>query len=153
MMNPSSIKPDRELRDYLRGRVSAVSQDGSTVSVPIYGDWEKPTKTAPEDFIIIMNNGGPSGLGMDIDFASGNVAVGLYCKLKEDGSVKSNRIEKILEQFESLINKRATENYFFEYEQLQFITPTTPNLTSGYSVTTLNLKWTTTNNFNKPVTP
>ena len=88
----------------------------------------------------------PSSIHPDVELRD-------YLQLNNDGSVKKNRVEKILEQFDDLVEKHATENYFFQYDEQQFITPTTPNVTSGYSITTLNLRWTTTNSFNKPVTP
>lgn len=152
-MKPSSIHPDVELRAFLQGQISVGLPGGGTQEVAVYGDWERPTNDLPDDFIVIMMNGNVSGLGMDIDFASGNVIVSLYSKLNNDGSVKKSRVEKILEQFDELIENRNTENYFFKYEPQQFITPTTPNITSGYSITALNLRWNTNSNFNKPVTP
>lgn len=117
--------------------------------VAVFGDWEKPTNEVPDDFLIIMNNGDIGGLGMDINYAAGYVAVSLYCKLNDDGTVKKNRITKILEQFDSVIERLRTPDYFYRYASPQFITPTTPNITSGYSITTLNLIWHTTNNLNE----
>ena len=73
--------------------------------------------------------------------------VSLYSKLNDDGSVKKNRVSKLLKQFDDLIERKITTNYFYQYAPQRFITPTTPNITSGYSVTTLNLQWHTTNNF------
>lgn len=147
MLRPSSIHPDVELRDYLKDRIDVVVPGGRTEKVMVYGDWEKPTNDIPDDFVIIMNNGDIGGVGMDTLFAHGYVMVSLYCKLNEDGTVKKNRVERILAQFDEEINELCTENYFFKYPAQQFITPTTPNVTSGYSVTTLNLRWTTTSNF------
>ena len=146
-MKPSSIHPDVELREFLSGRVQVGLPGGALSTVTVFGDWEKPTNGIPDDFIIIMNNGDVSGVGMDTPFAYGYVMVSLYCKLNEDGTVKKNRVEKILDQFDELVDNLVTENYFFKYPAQQFITPTTPNVTSGYSVTTLNLRWTTTSNF------
>lgn len=120
--------------------------DGGQRTIAVFGDWEKPTNEVPDDFLIIMNNGDVGGLGMDINYANGYIAVSLYCKLNDDGTVKKNRITKILEQFDSIIERFCSANYFYRYASPQFITPTTPNITSGYSITTLNLVWHTTNN-------
>lgn len=150
MFHPSSIHPDIELRDFLQGRV-VVGDDEKPVSV--YGDWERPTNAVPDDFVVVMLNGVPSSLGLNIDYAEGFVIVNLYCKLNNDGSVKKNRIDGILERVDTLLEGLTTENYHYRYDAQQFITPTTPNITSGYSITSLNLRWTTNNNFNKPVTP
>ena len=147
-MRPSSIQPDVELRDFLDGRITVGNSDGSLSPVKVYGDWERPTNDVPNDFIVIFLNGNVIGVSMDTPFAKGYVMISLYSRLNNDGSVKKSRIKKILDQFEILIEKHLTQNYHFEYEASRFITPTTPNVTSGYSVTTLNLRWTTISNFN-----
>ena len=150
MVHPSSIHPDHELRDFLQGKV-VVGENAKPV--PVYGNWERPTNGVPDDFVVIMLNGNPGGLGLNIDYAKGYLMVCLYCKLNSDGSVKENRVTNILKEFDTLIEGLSTENYHFKYDNQQFITPTTPNITSGYSVTSLNLRWTTTTNFNKPEKP
>ena len=137
------------MRDYLSGKINVVVSGNKTAPVSIYGDWEKPTNTSPSDFIVCMLNGDFSGVGMDTPFARGYIMVSLYCKLNDDGSVKKKRVEKILKQFDDLVQNKCTDNYHFEYSTERFITPTTPNQTTGYSVTSLNLRWTTTRNFNK----
>ena len=143
------MHPDVELRESLQGQISVGLPSGATRVVTVYGDWEKPTNEVPEDFLIVMNNGTIGGVGMDIDYATGYVAVSLYCKLNDDGTVKKNRITKILQQFDSIIERLQTASYYFRYASPQFITPTTPNITSGYSITTLNLVWHTRTTFNE----
>lgn len=147
MMKPSSIEPDVELRNLLTGQIRA-GEGTSAPIVKVYADWERPTNELPADFIVIYINGDVEGVGMDTPFARGYIMVSLYCKMNDDGSVKKNRINKILAQFDDLIEKALTENYYFEYDADRFITPTAPNQSSGYSVTTLNLRWTTISNFN-----
>ena len=146
MIRPSSISPDEELRDFLRGQITVGLPGGATAPVAVYGDWEKPTNDVPDDFIVIFLNGDIGGVGMDTPYADGYIMVSLYCRLNDDGTVKKNRVKKILDQFDELIEHRLTEKYFFKYDAQRFITPTTPNITSGYSVTTLNLMWHTRNN-------
>lgn len=149
MIKPSVIQPDVELKSLLTNQITVGLAGGGTRKVTIYSDWERPTNGVPDDFIVIYLNGDVGGFGMDIPFARGYLMVSLYSKLNDDGSVKKNRIKKILAQFEALIDKRITEHYYYEYDAQRFITPTTPNQSSGYSVTSLNLKWTTTSNINK----
>lgn len=150
MMHLASIEPDRELRDVLSGNISVGSGE-SAKPVAVYGDWERPTNELPDDFITIYLNGDIEGVSSDTDFARGYIAVSLYCSMNDDGSVKKNRIRKILEQFDTLVDGRITDNYYYEYDTNRFITPTTPNQSTGYSITTLNLRWHTTDNFNKTV--
>lgn len=147
MMKPSSIEPDVELKNFLTGNIRS-GEGTSAPIVKVYSDWERPTNELPSDFIVIFINGDIEGVGMDTPFARGYIMVSLYCKMNDDGSVKKNRISKILAQFDDLIEKATTSNYHFEYDAYRFITPTTPNQSSGYSVTTLNLRWTTISNFN-----
>lgn len=147
MIKPSTIEPDVELKNYLTGQIYAGSGSSAT-EVTVYSDWERPTNQLPEDFIVIYINGDIEGVGMDTPFARGYLMVSLYCKLNDDGSVKKNRVKRLLSQFDDLIEKAITAHYHFEYDASRFITPTTPNQTSGYSVTSLNLRWTTTSNFN-----
>lgn len=146
-MKLSEISPDVELRDSLSGQIS-VGDGASATIVKVYSDWERPTNELPDDFIVIYINGDIEGVSMDTPFARGYMMVSLYNKLNDDGSVKKNRVKKILAQFDELIEDLLTENYHFEYDATRFITPTTPNQSSGYSVTTLNLRWTTISNFN-----
>lgn len=143
---PSSIEPDVELRDYLTGQIT-VGDGASAQDVKVYADWERPTNELPTDFVVIYINGDVEGVAMDMPFAKGYLMVSLYCKLNDNGSVKKNRVKKILERFDELVEKAITAHYHFEYDASRFITPTTPNQTSGYSVTSLNLRWTTTSNF------
>lgn len=150
MIPISSIQPDVELRDFLQGKdIHIVDADGAQSSVVVYGDWERPTNEVPSDFVVVMLNGDIGGYGMSSPYADGLIMISLYCKMNDDGSVKKNRVNKILSQLDSLLEKLTTENYFYKYAPQRFITPTTPNVTSGYSVTTLNLEWHTNNNFNK----
>lgn len=164
MIHPSSIHPDTELRDFLLTQdITVVVPGGAEVPVAIYGDWEKPTNEVPDDFIIVMNNGDVGGVGNTVQYADGYIMVCIYCKLNNDGSVKKSRVNKILQQLDEMFiasikdpltrevieehyKSLVTDNYVYKYDAQRFITPTTPNITSGYSITNLNVRWHTTNN-------
>ena len=148
MLHPIDMQPDKALGAYLTGNVF-VGEGTARTAVPVYSDWERPTNKLPDDFVVVYINGSLEGVGMDTPFAKGNIIVSLYCKMNDDGSVKDKRVKKILRQFDLLIDKKLTGGYYFEYEAQQFITPTTPNQTTGYSVTSLNLRWTTTSELNQ----
>lgn len=149
MIPISSIQPDVELRDFLQNKIRVGLAGGGSQMVPVYGDWERSTNDAPSDFLVVFLNGDMGGYGMTSPYAEGYIMVSLYCKMNDDGSAKKNRVSKILAQFDGLIEGLLTENYFYKYAPQRFITPTTPNVTTGYSVTTLNLQWHTNNNFNQ----
>lgn len=148
MIRPSNIEPDVELRDFLQGKISVGTATESLEPVAVFSDWERPTNELPSDFLVVFINGDIEGIAEDVAFARGNIAISLYNKMNNDGSVKKNRVKKILTQFDDLVASHLTENYYFEYDSPRFITPTTPNQSSGYSITTLNLKWHTRNTFN-----
>ena len=145
MLHPGDIHPDAALSALLKDTISI-----GTKKVPVYADWERPTNKLADDFIVIYINGPIQGVGMDTPYAHGNLIVSLYCRLNDDGSVKNNRVTYILQQFDTAIEAVCTGGYHFEYEAQQFITPTTPNQTTGYSVTSLNIRWTTTSDIIKP---
>lgn len=146
MINASIIEPDIELRDFLQNKIRVGLSGGGSQMVRVYGDWERPTNDIPSDFIVVFLNGDIGGIGMKANYAEGIIMISLYCKMNDDGSVKKNRINKILAQFDNLIEGLNTEHYFYKYIPERFVTPTTPNMTSGYSVTALNLLWHTRNN-------
>lgn len=148
MIKPSSIQPDVELKSLLNNRITVGLPGGGSRHVTVYSDWERPTNGVPDDFIVIYLNGDIGGYGMEIPFARGYLMVSLYCKLNDDGSVKKNRVKKILAQFDHWLESHISDNYYYEYDSQRFITPTTPNQSSGYSVTSLNLKWHTLNPIN-----
>ena len=152
MFHVSSIEPDVALKTYLSGKVFVGSGE-SKVEVPIYGDWERPTNLVPDDFISVYTNGDIVGVGADTPYATGFLMVSLYCRLNDDGTVKKHRINKILEQVDTIVDKKIAGDYYFYFDARRFITPTTPNQSTGYSVTTLNLIFRTTSTINKPVTP
>jgi len=151
MFNPSSIEPDVALRDFLKGNIH-VGSGTNPPALAVYSDWERPTNTLPDDFLVIYINGNIAGVGLETPYASGYIMVSLYSKMNDDGSVKKNRIKKILEQFDTLIESLVTGDYHYEYDANRYITPTAPNQSTGYSITTLNLRWTTTSSFNTPKT-
>lgn len=165
MIKTSSIEPDVELRDVLQAlNIHVETVNGSKEKVDVYGDWERSTNDLPSDFIVVYKNGTIGGVGMEVDYASGYIMVSLYSKMNDDGSVKKNRTKKLLSQIDEIFIERikdpetnqvtehyknlVTDKYVYKYDAQRFITPTTPNQTSGYSVTTLNLMWHTRNNFN-----
>lgn len=147
MMHPSHIQPDAELQQFLTEKITVRKAGNITEYVTVYSDWERPTNDLPDDFITVYMNGEPSGVGLETPYATGYLMVSLYCKMNNDGSVKASRVKKILEQFDDTLQDAITENYHFEYDATGYITPTAPNQSSGYSITTLNLRWTTTSHF------
>lgn len=109
----------------------------------MYADGEIPTTNVPDDFIEIFYNGNVDSITENRSIGRGYIAIALSCRLFEDGSVKNNRVRKILEQFEDRVDRVKSEHYFFKLTADGFITPTTADQASGYSTTILNVEWRT----------
>lgn len=136
-MKPSELVVDIELKSLLTNIVVGSSP------ITVYSDGETPTTGVPDDYIEVLYNGGVDSVTEDRAVGRGYMIVALSCRLFEDGSVKTNRVRKILEQFECKVNKAKTEHYFFKLPPDGFITPTAANQTTGYSTTILNVEWRT----------
>lgn len=139
-MNPSEIRPDKELRDLLNGKI----QTNSSI-VSVFGDGDRPVNPVPEDFIDITFNGDPQSMTRDMYFLRGNLAISLFTCLFPDGGIRDNRVRLLLEQIEANVNEKMSDNYFYRIDMAYPITPTTANEATGYSQTTLNVSWQTTN--------
>lgn len=137
-MKPSELNVDIELQSLLAGNISV-----DTTPVPVYAAGEKPTTGVPDDFIEIFYNGYVNSVSENRVIVKGAMAVAMSNRLFEDGSIKTNRVKKLLHQFETLVDKVSTTHYFFKLTPDGFITPTTANQTSGYSTTILNVEWRT----------
>ena len=137
-MKPSELNVDIEMKALLSGRISVDS-----VPVPVYAAGEKPTTGVPDDFIEIFYNGYLNSISENRVIVKGAMAVVMSNRLFEDGSVKTNRVKKLLQQFEDCIDGVSTTHYFLKLSPDGFITPTTENQTTGYSTTILNVEWRT----------
>lgn len=141
-MKASEIAADKELQELLKDKITVVTDNGPAV-VEVYRDGDRPTAGVADDFVQIEYNGPVESVTEDMGMLRGDLMVTLYCKMFSDGTVKLNRINKILEQFELLVNRQQTEHYFYKFIFGSFITPTIGNLDSGYSLTTFNVQWRT----------
>lgn len=140
-MEPSMIKADIELQSLLKGKVVSVDSEGKETSVKVYLTGERSGINVPDDFIDVEFSGDPWAIDRQMGLIRGYLVVTLYVKLNSDNTIKRNRVSKILSQFDTLVNKVSTENYYYEYLYTGFMTPTTASTSIGYSVTTLALQW------------
>ena len=140
-MKPSAIKADIELKELLTNKVFAVDSEGNSTPVTVYTDGDRSGVDTPDDFIDIFFAGDISSLDVPMSFIKGAITVSLYVRLNPDNTIKKNRVEKILSQFDELISKHSTEHYYYDYPSMNFITPTTAYTTIGYSMTLLTLMW------------
>lgn len=137
-MKPSDITADIELAQILR---TSVQVEGSAISV--FADGSRPTEFNGDDFIDVVYNGQPEVITHDNKLGGGFILISLYCRLNQDGTIKKNRISKILEQMDTSLLHLAGTKYFYKLNLKTPVTPTTADWSSGYSVTRLNVKWRT----------
>lgn len=140
-MRPSTLKADKELQQLLTGKITSKDSDGATTAVTVYTDGERSGVNVPDDFIDITFTGDVTAVDCPMDFVKGYLLVTLYVKLNSDNTIKKNRVDKILSQFDTMVNRVSTDNYYYEYLPSGFLTPTTAYTTIGYSMTILSLKW------------
>lgn len=140
-MRPSEIRPDLALKTLLDGQIVLRKSATESVIIDVYAQGERPNTGLASEFVDILFNGAVRSLTKPIGVLRGNVAVSVYVKSYEDGSVFQYRVDSIMKQIEEKVSSTSSGNYFFEINPDNIITPTTTNIASGYSTTILNIEW------------
>ena len=140
-MKPSEIRPDLALKSILDKQIMLQKSATESVEIKVYAQGEKPNTGLDDEFIEILFNGVIRSKTKPIGVLSGNLVVEIYVKSYEDGSVFQYRVDSILEQLEQKVSALTVNGFFFSLNLDNIITPTTVNITSGYSATILNVKW------------
>lgn len=140
-MRPSEIRPDLALKTLLDGQIVLRKSATESVVIDVYAQGERPNTGLASEFVDILFNGAVRSLTKPIGVLRGNVAVSVYVKSYEDGSVFQYRVDSILKQIEEKVSSASSGDYFFEINPDNIITPTTTNIASGYSTTILNIEW------------
>lgn len=140
-MRPSKIRPDLALKSILDKQIVLQKSATESVAIKTYAQGEKPNTELDDEFIEIQFNGAIRSKTKPIGVLSGSLIVAIYVKSYEDGSVFQYRVDSILEQLEQKVSGLTVGGFFFSLNLDNIITPTTVNITSGYSATILNVKW------------
>lgn len=140
-MRPSEIRPDLALKALLDGQIVLRKSATESVVIDVYAQGERPNTGLASEFVDILFNGAVRSLTKPIGVLRGNVAVSVYVKSYEDGSVFQYRVDSIMKQIEEKVSSASSGDYFFEINPDNIITPTTTNMASGYSTTILNIEW------------
>lgn len=140
-MRPSEIRPDLALKTLLDGQIVLRKSATESVVIDVYAQGERPNTGLASEFVDILFNGAVRSLTKPIGVLRGNVAVSVYVKSYEDGSVFQYRVDSIMKQIEEKVSSASSGDYFFEINPDNIITPTTTNIASGYSTTILNIEW------------
>lgn len=144
MKKISEITPDTVLAGMLDNAVIVTTSKTQNHSVRAYGDGETTNTISDDEFISIGWNGNVQSVTFPVNIYRGNLILSIYVKTQSDGRVKKHITAQIVERCVRLIDGKAKEGYCFTLNPSNVITPTTVNLTTGYSTKILNVEWHTT---------
>jgi hypothetical protein len=140
-MTPSEIRPDLAIKELLNGNIIFQKSESEFSDVKVYAQGERPNTGLASEFVEVLVNGIVRSVTKPLGFLKGNLALAVYVKTYDDGSVFQYRVDSILKQIEELVSNSKVGDYFFEIDADNIITPTTVNVTTGYSTTILNIEW------------
>lgn len=151
MTSIADLNPDVALSALLDGKVSVQTSATESHTIRAYADEERPNKNLADEFIDVEWNGGAQSLTEDPALFKGNLMLTIWCKAQTDGRAKKKLVKQIVSQVAPLVHRKVSQGFFFKFKPDNVITPTTTNLTTGYSTTILNVEWHITDEFFKRI--
>lgn len=147
-MNPiADLNPDAVLAKLLDNKIKVQTSATQSHTLRAYGDEERPNKNLADEFIDVEWNGGAQSLTEDPALFKGNLMLTIWCKAQTDGRAKKKLVKQIVSQVAPLVHRKVSQGFVFTFDPTNVITPTTTNLTTGYSTTILNVEWHVTDEF------
>ncbi len=140
-MRPSEIRPDLALKNLLDGNIILQKSETEFANVKVYAQGERPNDGLDSEFVEILLNGSIRSVTKPMGLLRGSLVLAVYVKTYDDSSVFQYRVDALLKLIEEKVSPSTSENYFFEINPNNIITPTTVNVTTGYSTTILNIEW------------
>lgn len=147
MTSIADLNPDVALAALLDGKVRVQTSATQSHTIRAYADEERPNKNLADEFIDVEWNGGAQSLTEDPALFKGNLLLTIWCKAQTDGRAKKKLVKQIVSQVAPLVHRKVSQGFVFSINPTQVITPTTTNLTTGYSTTILNVEWHVTDEF------
>ena len=151
MSTIADLNPDVALAALLDGKVSVQTSATQSHTIRAYADGKQPSKGLDDEFLSVTWNGSAQSLTEDPALFEGNLMLIISCKLlnstRDGQTVNTSRVRKILAQVAPLVHRKGSQGFVFTFDPTNVITPTTTNLTTGYSTTILNVEWHTTDEF------
>lgn len=147
-MNPiADLNPDVVLAKLLDNKIKVQTSKTASHTIKAYADEERPNKNLADEFIDVEWNGGAQSLTEDPALFKGNLMLTIWCKAQTDGRAKKKLVKQIVSQVAPLVHRKVSQGFVFTFDPTNVITPTTTNLTTGYSTTILNVEWHVTDEF------
>lgn len=140
-INLTGIRPDLALKSVLDNQIELQKSATESAVIKIYAQGERPNKELDDEFIEILINGKIISQTKPAGLLRGSLAVVVFVRTYDDGSVFQYRIDSILKQLEERVTNVTADGFFFLVNLNNIITPTTINVATGYSTTILNLEW------------
>ena len=140
-MRPSEIRPDLALKKLLEGNLILQRSETDFADVKVYAQGERPNDGLDSEFVEILLNGSIRSVTKPIGLLRSSIALVVYVKTYDDDSVFQYRVDALLKLIEGKVSNVVSGDYFFEINPDNIITPTTVNVTTGYSTTILNIQW------------
>lgn len=141
MSTIADLTPDVVLTSLLDNKIKVQTSATQSHSIRAYADEERPNKNLADEFIDVEWNGGAQSLTEDPALFRGNLMLTIWCKAQTDGRAKKKLVKQIVSQVAPLVHRKVSQGFVFTFDPTNVITPTTTNLTTGYSTTILNVKW------------
>lgn len=143
-MSIASITPDVTLADVLNNNVIVNTSQTKSHTIKAFPANKQPNKDLPKEYLSIYQNGITQAITKPIGVYRGNLALAIFVETQSDGTAKTQIIRQIMEQCEAVVNCKAYNGFYYELDPMNVITPTTTNISTGYSTTILNVEWHTT---------
>lgn len=141
MSTIADIAPDIVLAKLLDNKIKVQTSATQSHTIRTYDDESRPNKGVGDEWVDVKWNGVARSLTDDPALFRGNLLLTVWVKAQPDGRAKKKIVRQIVSQITSLVHLAVAGGYVFRFDPSQVITPTTTNLTTGYSTTILNVEW------------
>ena len=141
MSTIADIAPDIVLAKRLDNKIKVQTSATQSHTIRAYDDESRPNKGVGDEWVDVEWNGVARSLTDDPALFRGNLLLTVWVKAQPDGRAKKKIVRQIVSQIAPLVHLAVAGGYVFRFDPSQVITPTTTNLTTGYSTTILNVEW------------
>lgn len=144
-MSIAQLNPDVVLAEVLKDNVIVDNPPKKKrYAIKAFPANKQPNKDLPKEYLSVYSNGITQSKTKPIGLYYGNLALAIFVETQSDGTAKTQIIRQIMEQCEAIVNCKSYNGFYYELDPMNVITPTTTNISTGYSTTIINVEWHTT---------
>lgn len=137
----ADLDPHGVLAAQLDGKIVVHTAKNVSHTIRVYKYGKQPDKGVANEFVVVQKNGVTSAKTTRLGLPGGYLALIVYCKMQANSTFKENRISEIIGQLEEAAASKLYGSYFYEIYSDNILQDTTPNTTTGYSTTAINVRW------------